>query len=146
MKSISVTAAVILVTALNLYNLERSAPSRDQPQELYDNYAYGYLMYIGISFFVLCLSYFSGYSNRIIKACLIVNVGQFIILAVKSYFHLSYKNNYYDHTFLGCIIIFAAYYLLSKHTRNIFISFKAILNQLYMRWPKKSQKKRKDYS
>ena len=129
------TIVVFLVTVLNLYNMEREVPAT---QKAYDDYAYSYLLFMAASFVALICCYATRTPNRLTKALLIINAGAFILLGVKSYFHVAHKHNHYDITFLGCAIIIALYYLLSKHT-NAFAFLKAILNQIYMRWPTKTR-------
>lgn len=131
LKEIGVSLAVLLFTALNIYNLERPVPVDDKS---YENYAYQYLMYMSASFIIIMLCYASGKINRFIKALLIVNTGAFLILFFKSYCHMSYKHNFYDITILGCFVILAFSYLISKHLKDILIIIKAVLNQLHMKW------------
>lgn len=135
-KEILTTIVVALITGLNLYNLERPVP---EPQEAYDNYAYSYLLYLSLSFLAIIGCYALGKPTRITKALLIVNAGAFLLLGVKSYFRISHKHNEYDITFLGCAFIIAAYYLLSNRS-GLWPIIKAILNQIYMRWPTRSQR------
>lgn len=131
LKEIGVSVAVLLFTVLNIYNLERAVPIGDRA---YDNYAYQYLMYMSASFIIIMFCYVIGRINRFIKALLIINTGAFLILFFKSYYHLSYKHNFYDITILGCFVIAAISYLISKHLNDILIIIKAVLNQLHMKW------------
>lgn len=130
-KEIGVSLAVLFFTALNIYNLERPVPADDKA---YENYAYQYLMYVSASFIIIMFCYAIGRINRLIKALLIVNTGAFLMLFFKSYYHVSGKHNFYDITILGCFVIAAISYLISKHLNDILIIIKAVLNQLHMKW------------
>ena len=131
-KNIISTVAVIFITALNIYTIERPIPLTD-PE--YSNYAYSYLFSLSLSFIVLSLCYLFKGSTRLLNSALIVNAGAFSVLGGKALFHVAYKHNYYDWTFYGCYIIIACYYLAGRNKSYIFIFVKTVINKIYMKWP-----------
>lgn len=137
-KQILFTVLVVCFTALSFYALKMEVPVSD---EEYTQYALRYHMFVSLSFAGICFCYYHGVLNRIIKSALIINGGQFLILAFKCLIDKAGRHNHYDTTLLGCFIIYAVVYLISPYIKPLLILTKTIANQLYMRWITKHQKK-----
>lgn len=138
LKEILFTVLAVVFTALALYALKMSVPENDVE---YTKYAFRYHMYVSLSFAGISFCYYHGVLNRVIKAAMIVNIGQFLILAFKCLIGKAGGHNFYDNTFLVCFIIYAAVYLISPYIKPFLILTKTIANQLYMRWVTKHQRK-----
>jgi hypothetical protein len=137
-KQISFTVFVVCFTALSFYALKMVVPESETE---YTQYALKYHMYVSLSFAGICFCYYRGVLNRVIRAALIVNAGQFLILALKCFMGKAGSHNHYDNTILGCFIIYAFIYLVTPYIKPFLTLTKTIANQLYMRWITKHQRK-----
>ena len=137
-KEIFLSVIVVFFISLAFYALKMKVPATD-PE--YTEYALKYHLCVSLSFAGICFCYYHGVINRVIKAALIINIGQFLILALKCLMGKAGAHNHYDDTILGCFIIYAVVYLIAPYIKHFLILTKTIANQLYMRWITKHQRK-----
>lgn len=84
----------------------------------YTVYANKYLIMTGVSFIIICLAKMSSYKNWVIESLMLVNVGAYTVLALKAYFGVAGAHKYYDWTYAGIFVIYAAIHAIRLRTNN----------------------------
>lgn len=141
LRQILITMVVVLITAMSVYNTQRTAPCDDVGYQLY---CYSYFSIMFISFDVILIAAFIGYRNRIIKACYIVCLGVFISMFWKALNHTVQSNNYYDWTLIGLVIIVATIYLVKPYFKDVLSLVKYLTNQIYAACQRARPKRKTD--
>lgn len=127
-QKIIVTLAVILFTALTIYNTQRLVPVDN---ESYQAYCYSYFSINFFCFLLLIISCVIGYKNRIIKTGYLISFGTYMSMFWKSINHTVQSHNYYDFTLIGLVILVALIYLFQPYFKIAVSLFKHITNQIY---------------
>lgn len=108
-KQILVTLALLLFTFLNVYKLQMPVPDDDKEYTVYAN---EYLKLTGVCFVLICMVCMTGERNKLTDSLLMVNIGAYLVLIYKAYFHVAGEHNYYDWTYAGIAVICAIIYLI----------------------------------
>lgn len=135
-KSIKIllTLAVILFTALNIYRVELKVPIENNPNDpedlLYKAYMIKHSVILSVFVVGNMLVWFTGYLNRVIRSCLLMNASVFAYIIFKISFLNPEKHYFFDWTVLGGALLYLVYPYL-KETLSL---CKAIINQMHQKW------------
>lgn len=122
------TMAVILFTALSVYNTQREVPENETK---YADYAMSYLAYVGICFIVVLIVNLLKCSNRTIKACYLFSIVVYASLGWKAFNKTVGAHNDYDITLIGIGAIVSFIYLVKPYSKDLLLLCKTIINQIY---------------
>ena len=81
-------------------------------------YANNYLMLTGIAFILVCLSKLSRYRNALTDGMMLVNIGAYLVLALKAYYGDAGAHKYYDWTYAGIFVIWAVIHVVKRYSKN----------------------------
>ena|ERR1700744_5973470 len=114
-KEILITLVAIAFTILNIYKVQMPVPVDDHEYTVYAN---RYLMMTSISFIIICLANMSKYSNWLVESLMMVNIGVYSVLFFKAYFGVAGSHNYYDWTYAGIFVIYAAIHAVRRRSNT----------------------------
>lgn len=139
----AITFMAVFFTAMNLYRVEMAVPVADMANDPLD---LAYRAYSLRHTVILCACvigfmalWLTGYTNRLIRSLLLVNMGVFLIIIIKCLWLTPDRHSFSDRTMLGAIFILSFYYLIYNFLPKISGSLKT--NTTETKW--QDRKKRR---
>jgi len=133
-KNNTMTIAVVSATAIAIYAFYLPVPKGEIE---YSDYAYRNQFFVSLSVISTLLSYFVKAQTKIIRTCLILQIGLFSIVCFKSFIRTVDEHYSYDDSIFGAFVIYGVIYLISPYVLPASIYIKNQINQYWMKWPTK---------